>query len=132
MNNPWPKIALLMTCLLCPVALAAEPPEAKVAAEQKVMSVEEVTVHTAGGQPTKITIEAAGMVNSGGWSKPVLRPVKGATEGTLTFEFLASAPPPDAIVTQALVTLKAVITVEKPSNYREVKVLAQSNAKTAK
>ena len=96
------------------------------------MSVEEVTVRAAEGKPTQITIEAAGMVNSGGWSKPVLRPVKSAVAGTLAFEFVASAPPPDAIVTQALVTLKANITVDKPANYTGVEVSAQRNSKTAK
>ena len=131
MNNPLQKIALLCTCLLG-TAIAAEPPEAKVAAKKKVMSVEEVTVRAAEGKPTQITIEAAGMVNSGGWSKPVLRPVKSAVAGTLAFEFVASAPPPDAIVTQALVTLKANITVDKPANYTGVEVSAQRNSKTAK
>ncbi len=132
MNNPLPKIALLFTCLLGTAALAAEPPAAKVAAVRKVMSVEQVTVRAAEGQPTHLTIEASGMVNSGGWSKPALRPVKGAAEGTLTFELVANPPPPDAFVTQALVTVKASITVEKPAKFVEVQVVSQTNTKTAK
>lgn len=132
MSHPLQKIALLITCLLGAVALAAEPPETKVAAERKVMSVEVVTVRPAEGKPAQITIEASGTVNSGGWSKPALRSVKGAAEGTLSFEFVASAPPPDAMVTQALVPVKASITVEKPANYTGVEVTAQRNSKTAK
>ena len=131
MNHPLQKLALLFTCLLG-TAIAAEPPEAKVAAERKVMSVEEVTVRAAEGKPTQITIEAAGMVGSGGWSKPVLRPVKDAAAGTLTFEFVASAPPPDTLVTMAFVTLKASVTVDKPAGYTGVVVIARGNSKTAK
>ncbi len=132
MNNPLQKIALLCTCLLGTAAAAADPEPTNVAAERKVMSVESVAVRAAEGKPTQITVEATGMVNSGGWSKPVLRPVKGAAAGPLAFEFVASAPPPDAIVTQALVTLKASITVDKPANYTGVEVSAQRNSKTAK
>ena len=132
MNNPLLKIALLFTCLLGTAATAAEPEPAKVAAERKVMSVEAVAVRAAEGKPTQITIEATGTVNSGGWSKPVLRPIKGAADGMLAFEFVASAPPPDALVTMALVTLKASITVDKPANYTGVEVSAQANVKTAK
>lgn len=130
MNNSLQKIALLCAGLLGTAAIAAEPPEAKVAVEKKVMSVEEVTVRAAEGKPTQITIEAAGMVNSGGWSNPALRPVRAAAEGTLTFEFVAR--PPGGPATMALAPIKASITVEKPAGYREVQVIAQTNTKTAK
>lgn len=132
MNHPLQKLAVLFTCLLGTAASAAEPEPAKLAAGRRVMSVESVTVRAVEGRPAQVTIEASGLVNSGGWSKPVLRAVKSAAEGTLTFEFVASAPPPDALVTQALVTLKASVTVDKPAGYTGVVVLAQGNSKTAK
>lgn len=131
MTNPLQKFAVVFSCLLGS-AVAAEPPPEKAGAEKKVMSVEEVTVRAAEGKPAQITIEAAGTVNSGGWSKPALRQVESAAAGQLAFELVASAPPPDAIVTMALVTLKASITVDKPANYTGVEVSAKSNSKSAK
>ena len=130
MNKSLLHLTLLLTGLLGFVAIAAEPaPEAKPAAT-KVMEVEEVTVKTVEGQPARLTVEAAGMVNTGGWAQPALVQVKSDAEGVLVFHFVAI--PPDGIATQALMPVKASITVDKPANFREVKVVAKTNTKTAK
>lgn len=131
MNTPFVPLALLFTGLLGLVCTAGEP-AAKVAAgaERKVMSVDEVTVKTLEIQPARLTVEASGMVNSGGWVRPALVAVKSDAAGVLVFHFVAI--PPSGPATQALVSVKASITVDKPANFREVQVVAQSNAKTAK
>lgn len=94
------------------------------------MSVDEVTVKTLEIQPARLTVEASGMVNSGGWVRPALVAVKSDAEGVLVFHFVAI--PPSGIATQALMSVKASVTVDKPANFREVQVVGQSNAKTAK
>jgi hypothetical protein len=47
----------------------------------------------------------------------------------VVLEFVAR--PPTGMVTQALVPVKAAITVDKPAGYKEVVVIAQSNKKSA-
>ena len=131
MNQSLLRLVLVFTSFLGVVTIAAEPaPGGQPAAAKKVMEVESVTVKTVGAQPARLTIEAAGMVNSGGWKRPELVPVKSDAEGVLVFHFVAI--PPDGPATQALVPVKASIRVEKPANFREVRVVAQTNSKTAK
>ena len=130
MSNPFQKIAVLFVALIGAAAIAVEPNQS-IAVERKVMSVDEVTVRTVEGKPAQLTIDAVGMVNSGGWTRPALRPGNGpAAEGTLVFEFVAL--PPSGPATMALAPIKATVTVEKPAAYRGVQVVAQSNTKTAK
>lgn len=130
MNTSRLPLALLFTGLLGLVGTAGEPAAKPVAgAERKVMSVDEVTVKTLEIHPAQLMIEAKGMVNSGGWARPALVPVKSDAEGVLVFHFVAA--PPNGMATQALMPVKASITVEKPAKFREVQVVAQTNTKTA-
>ena len=122
------KLVLCLTGLA--FAALAMGPEEKKPEPRKVLSVDEVTVKAAEGPPAKLTVEAAGMVNSGGWTKPALRLVVGnADPGTLVFEFVAL--PPTGMATQALMPVKASVTVEKPAAFKQVQVIAQTNTKTA-
>ncbi len=69
-------------------------------------------------------------MNSGGWSSAELVPAKSDDEGVLVFHFAAI--PPNGMATQALVPIKASITVDKPANFKEVQIVAKTNSKTAK
>jgi hypothetical protein len=125
------KIALLSAGLLCVTSLLAEPASPKIDLTRKVLSVDEVTVQAAAGEPARLTIHAAGMVNSGGWSKPMLRAGKDAVKnGVLVFEFVAT--PPSGPATMALAPVKASITVDKPAGYTGVEIVAQHHKKVAK
>lgn len=125
------KIVLLSAGLLCVTSIFAEPEAPKPDTTRKVLSVEEVTVQAAEGEPARLTIQAAGMVNSGGWTKPMLRAGKDAVkDGVLVFEFVAT--PPSGPATMALAPVKASITVDKPAGYTGVEIVAQHNKKAAK
>ncbi len=128
------NIALLGAGLLCVTSLfAADPQAPKAEKSSKVASVEAVTVEAAEGAPGRLTIKAAGMVNTGGWTKPMLRPVENAADakaGTLVFEFVATRPTGPA--TMAFAPIKASITVDKPAGYSGVEIVAQTNRKAAK
>jgi hypothetical protein len=125
------KPAILIACLMSGASLVAEPEKPDPGKVRKIMSVEEVSVRSVEGKPGRLTIEAAGMVNSGGWTKPILRLRKEpAKEGVLVFDFVAT--PPDGPATQALASVKASVTVDKPAGFREVEVVAQHNKKTAR
>ncbi len=131
MNALSKKIALLSAGLLCFTSIFAEPEAPKPETTRKVLSVEEVTVQAAEGEPARLTIQAAGMVNSGGWTKPMLRAGKDAVkDGVLVFEFVAT--PPSGPATMALAPVKASITVDKPAGYTGVEIVAQHNKKAAK
>ncbi|MDB6155232.1 MAG: hypothetical protein JWL90_3685 [Chthoniobacteraceae bacterium] len=79
--------------------------------------------------PAQIQVDARGMTNTGGWSKPQLRK-KSAKDGVYQFEFVAQQP--GAIATQAFTKVAASITFPKPADIREVQVIAKSNLKTEK
>lgn len=134
MTNPVRNLGLLITCLLGTVAIAVEPQRAKDATVQKVMAIETVTVRATKDKPKQITIDASGMVNTGGWTNPALRllPNKSQAAGVLLLEFVACPPPPGSITTQALVKVRASITLDKPANFVRAEVTSNSNAKTAR
>ncbi len=95
------------------------------------MRVDKVTVNTLEIYPPRLSVEVTGTVNSGGWSRAVLVPVKSNNdEGMLVFHFVAL--PPNGMATQALAPIKASITVDKPANFKEVQVVAKTNTKAAK
>lgn len=93
-------------------------------------------VDSAAAQVTgrKLTISAQGAVRTGGWQNPQLRalPQRIAETDTLVVEFVATPPPRDATVIQALLPVAATITVGLPRYATtKVKVVAETNAVTA-
>lgn len=124
-------LALSFTGLMGIISIGAEPADkVEAGASKKVMEVETVSVNTLESNPAQLKVDATGTVNSGGWSQPALVPVKSDDDGVLVFHFVAI--PPDGIATQALAPIKASITVDKPVNFKEVKVVSQTNTKTSK
>jgi len=82
----------------------------------------------------KLTIIAAGAVSTGGWSKPRLRlkPGHKAEDGTLEYEFIATPPPPDAMVIQALIPVSTtLVTKLPPYGVTQIKVDADTNSAIA-
>lgn len=79
----------------------------------------------------KLTIIAAGAVSSGGWTKAKLRLKSGhrAEGSTLEYEFVATPPPPDTAVIQALVPVGVTfVTKLPPYGVTEIKVDAESDS----
>jgi hypothetical protein len=127
--------SLLSGCLAIAIVaqtIAAEPEKPPVADAglKPVFSVEKVTVRALQTQPERLSIEASGSVRTGGWTdgKLVLRKAQ-TRDGTLTFEFVAK--PPEGMATQSITPIQASIVVDKPGLYRQVKVVAETNAKAS-
>ena len=125
-------LALLFIGLIINLSIGGEPSDkAGAKPEKMVMQVDKITVNTLEIYPPRLSVEATGTVNSGGWSHPALIAVKSNNDdGVLVFNFMAS--PPDGMATQALAPIKASITVDKPANFKEVQIVAKTNSKTAK
>ena len=82
----------------------------------------------------KLTITAQGAVSTGGWENPQLRvkPQRTPEADTLVVEFVATPPPQDAAVIQALLPVSATVTVGLPRYATtKVKVVAETNNVTA-
>lgn len=76
---------------------------------KKVLEVTEVTLRPQDIAPPNLRISAKGKVATSGWSKPQLIQyvyVTPPSDGIWEFDFVAEAPPEDAIVTQAVEDLK--------------------------
>lgn len=115
------------------LTLAATAP-ARAGAAAHALAVYKVDSVTAGVKGRKLTISATGAVNSGGWENPHLHALRQrhAETDTLVVEFLASPPPPNAAVIQALLPVSATITIGLPRYATtKVKVVAETNAMTA-
>ena len=103
------------------------------AGTQKVASVSSVELRAMPVFPPLIShvqVVAEGMVNTGGWSDGQLR-LRGMTpDGIVEFDFVAK--PPTGVVTQALAPISAAVaTLPQPSDFRGVRVFAQTNSKEA-
>jgi hypothetical protein len=81
----------------------------------------------------RMTIIASGAASTGGWGKARLRAKPHKPESAeLDFEFVASPPPSDETVIQALVPLTVTLTTRlPPSSVARIRVDAQTNSTTA-
>jgi hypothetical protein len=95
-----------------------------------IFKVDSAAVSIKGDQ---MTIIAAGAVSTGGWGKARLRVKPHKPEASeLDFEFVASPPPSDETVIQALVPLTVTLTTRlPPRGVTEIRVDAQTNSTTA-
>jgi hypothetical protein len=121
-------VALLITAVaMAPMPYAAA--DTRIPA-QRVYRVDSVTAVTKGhGRTRAIDIQAKGAVQSGGWQNARLRLLKNDGH-TLTLEFMADPPPPDMVVIQALVPVKARALIRTRHPITAVHVLAASNDAT--
>jgi hypothetical protein len=95
------------------------------AGEKRVFRIDSLIASQKGGA---IELQAKGAVHSGGWSKPRLRVVH--NDGKLvTVEFLATPPPSDMTVIDALVPVSAA--TELKGRATSVRVQADQNEVTS-
>lgn len=88
----FPLIAVLL--------LSAAP---AVAADKRVFRIDSLIATQKGGQ---VILQAKGAVQTGGWSKPRLHLIRNDGH-VMTVEFLATPPPPEMTVIDALVPVTA-------------------------
>lgn len=115
------------------LVLAASAP-AWAAPAQRNTLIYKVDSATARVTGRKLTITAQGAVRTGGWENPQLRvkPQRIPETDTLVVEFVATPPPQDAAVIQALLPVSATVTVGLPRYATtKVKVVAETNDVTA-
>lgn len=107
------------------IALAAAP----AAADSLVYRVDSATAVISGKQ---LIITARGAVKTGGWEHPHLVAKKSHEVGDLDFELVAAPPENSATVIQALMPVKARVTIRLPKNdIAAVRVTGASNTVTA-
>jgi hypothetical protein len=81
----------------------------------------------------RLVIIATGAVRSGGWSNPQLRAAKrGDDPYTLVFDLVATPPPANAIVIEAIMPVQASETIAMPpSSITQIKVDSETGSATA-
>lgn len=109
---------LLLSCL----AWTASP---ALAAEKRIFRIDSLIASQKGGT---IEIKAKGAVLSGGWSKPRLHVLHNDSK-SITVEFLATPPPSDMTVIDALVPVTA--STELKGRATSVHLLADQNEVTS-
>jgi hypothetical protein len=109
-------------------ALAAVTATAAAAAPRLVYRVDKVTAAIVRG---RLVVSVNGAVSSGGWTAPRLhlRELTAAEVNTETVEFLATPPPPDTVVIQALLPMTTTAVFPLPRYaVTQVKVESENNA----
>jgi len=109
-------------------ALAAATATGAIAAQKLIYKVDQVTATTVRNH---LVVTATGAVNSGGWTSPRLHlKVFNIPESdTEVVEFLATPPPPNAIVVQTLLPVSVTAKLVLPHYATvQVKVVAETNS----
>jgi hypothetical protein len=113
------------------LSLAAATAAAAPLPPKLIYKVDTITVKTSGNN---LVVTATGAVNSGGWTLPHLRmrETRAAESDTATVDFLATPPPTNVVVIQALVPVAATARFPLPRyGTVQVQVVAESNSVTA-
>lgn len=113
------------------LSLAAATAAAAPLPPKLIYKVDTITVKTSGNN---LVVTATGAVNSGGWTLPHLRmrETRAAESDTATVDFLATPPPTNVVVIQALVPVTATARFPLPRyGTVQVQVVAESNSVTA-
>lgn len=95
-----------------------------------IYKVDSASAHVTG---RKLTISAQGAVSTGGWQNPHLRalPQHEPETDTLVVQFVATPPPKNVAVIQALLPVSATVTIRLPRYATtKVKVVAKTNTVT--
>jgi hypothetical protein len=115
-------VPLLLSILLSSSALLASPASA---GEKRVMRIDSLIASQKGGA---IELKAKGAVPTGGWSRPRLHVLHNDGH-VVTVEFLATPPPSEMTVIDALVPVTA--SVEVKGRAASVHLLADQNEVTS-
>jgi hypothetical protein len=100
----------------------------------KVYSIREVKIGftlSTDGAPPAMTVDATGMVNSGGWSQPELGVwmyIVPPADGILSMDFMATPPSPGTIVTMGFTEVHAQLLMPVPSWVKGVRVHGATNS----
>lgn len=111
--------------LLAALAMFASPLPASAASEKRIFRIDSLIASQKGGI---IELKARGAVLTGGWSRPRLH-VLHQDSKVVTVEFLATPPPSDMTVIEALVPVAAA--VEFKGRATSVHLLADQNEVTS-
>ncbi len=113
-----PHLAILAALMLVCTALPAA------AAEKRVYKVDSVIAVVKG---QKLIIQAKGAVQTGGWKHPRLHQIRSASGKTVAVEFIATPPPPNMTVIEALVPVEASLELRARSHIANVRAMADAN-----
>jgi hypothetical protein len=119
------KVSIRLMLAACALALACTTPA--FAADKRVYKIDSLLASLQRGV---ITVQASGAVQTGGWSKPHLRVLHNDGH-TITVEFLATAPPPDMTVIEAIVPITATAQIKSRGRIASVHAIAEVNEITA-
>jgi len=125
------RIAAGLAGALLAASAAAAPARPHVAPqpERPVYKVDSVIATLSNG---KILVQVKGAVSSGGWKNVRLRLKRSpADPHTLVVDFLATPPPPDAPVIQALLPVSATTVLPQRKGVVAVRAAADANEMTA-
>jgi hypothetical protein len=114
--------ALLLSALVSCSAFSASP---AVAGEKRILRIDSLLASQKGGV---LELKVSGAVPTGGWSKPRLHVLHNDGK-VVTVEFLATPPPPDMTVIEALMPVSASTDVKGKAT--SVHVLADQNEVTS-
>jgi hypothetical protein len=78
---------------------------------QRISTVLEVVVKTLESNPPQFVITAKGVVNSGGWTNPTLRPFGTPRNGIEDYEFVASPPQSGSLNTAVMSSIDASVDI---------------------
>jgi hypothetical protein len=118
--------ALLVAGASLAAASSVNPPK-------PVYRVDSVSAAAAPGAPNRLVIQAQGAVRSGGWENAKLRVRTATKANTMIIVFVAIPPAPNAIVVQAVLPVKATVTVPMPkATVTTVQIAGETNSVSAK
>jgi hypothetical protein len=114
-------VGLLMAVLLAlPV-----PAFAAIGVEKQVSRIDSLIATEKGG---RLTVQAKGAVQGGGWKRAALKPNKSATDAhAVVLDFVAEPPQPNEAVIPGLLPVTAAITLKARKGTVSVRAVSASN-----
>ena len=117
----------MRTKITIAILLVASIAQPALAADKRIYKIDSVVATQKGG---RVVVQVNGAVQTGGWKSPRLLVVPGDSNRTITIEFLATPPPPNMVVIDALLPVGASAEF-KSQGKGAVKVIASANEMTA-
>ena len=117
----------MRTKITIAILLVASIAQPALAADKRIYKIDSVVATQKQG---KILVQVHGAVQTGGWKGGRLHMIPGDNNRTLTIESLATPPPPNMVVIEALLPVSASAEF-KSQGKGAVKVIAYANEMTA-